>query len=737
MPHSTNQYNVIKNINQYLEWHNLPVRFGTGGVCNGLATVHAQYVLQGREREFFKLLRYVAGDKGILDANDSVKEKVNDFVWKVVASHMTSGHDKELNQLNSFKTLSINNKPLKSVFDLPLVTSDENWEKILESLNLKEDEVMLVRSINHAISITRKDNKYHVYDPNYEEGAEPFSSENEVIKELHERVFHYNKGNMGLNLSIITPEDKEPRQDLPAPVAIYKKYLDKENVDSLATITVEHPLGKWDLTTKTIDLACECGDENLIKKLIELHQFDVKNRPINQAYKAVQYNNVRTAELLVNDMIRILPKQDQVEQDELSDIPTEELPEEFLKQFEEIPDAPEGYEIKEAEVQNPKVVMSPSEKKIKDLLYPLILKAASYGRKEVFDTLWDIRNGYDLHLMSELPQNTEQYKNSYLFIKKGDTRELYYIKPDGKDEKVEINDFNLFEEKINAIKNENEIKLRVGEKQIQEIITSCGGSALLNKNADDFDKEDLKDFILSAAKGGNSVLLQELIDKYYESNKTLYDKDIQGKVYSIIHDLILNGSPDSAVCIEVLLNTLSKEGKSIDDRQRAAYISRAFEGNKPHMIERFIKGISDEKRLEFLISAIKKDQPHMVELFIKDLPKELLNTISLSLPAIEKMNVATLKILEKNGMKFSEMEKAIIAKKSHQPVGFLLSIGVALAKFTDFCKEVLFKNESVTYDKNKFQAFKSQLNSIKTQNSLANNEPVEAQQNDHVAVYRP
>ncbi|HEL8628488.1 TPA: hypothetical protein U0E97_002522, partial [Legionella pneumophila] len=407
--------------------------------------------------------------------------------------------------------------------------------------------------------------------------------------------------------------------------------------------------GPWDLTKKTIDLASECGDENLINKLIELHQFDFNNMPIEQASQAVQYNNVRAAELLVNDMIRILSKQDPVAQDEFSDIPAEELPAEFLKQFEEIPDAPEGDEIKEAEVQNPKVVMPPSEKKIKDLLYPLILKAASYGRKEVFDTLCE----------------------------------------------------------------------------------------MWNKNAGDFDKEDLKNFILLAAKGGNSVLLQELIDKYYESNMTLYDKDIQGKVDGIIHELISKGSPDSAVCIEVLLNTLSKEGKSIDDRQRADYISRAFEANKPHMIERFIKGISDEKRLEFLIRAIKKDQPHMVELFIKDLPKGLLNTISLSLPAIEKMNGETLKILEKNGMKFTEMEKAIIAKKSHQPVGLLLSIGVALAKFTDFCKEVLFKNESVTYDKNKFQAFKSQLNSIKTQNSLANNEPVEAQQNDQVAVYRP
>ncbi len=83
-------------------------------------------------------------------------------------------------------------------------------------------------------------------------------------------------------------------------------------------------------------------------------------------------------------------------------------------------------------------------------------------------------DGYDLHLMSELPESTEQYKNSYLFIKKGDTRELYYIKPDGKYEKVEINDFNLFEETINAIKNKDETKLHLSEKQIKEIVTSNG-----------------------------------------------------------------------------------------------------------------------------------------------------------------------------------------------------------------------------------------------------------------------
>ncbi|KTD23902.1 putative secreted esterase [Legionella lansingensis] len=83
--------------------------------------------------------------------------------------------------------------------------------------------------------------------------------------------------------------------------------------------------------------------------------------------------------------------------------------------------------------------------------------------------------GCDLHLMSELPQSSTQYKNSYIFIKKNDTQELYYIKPDGEYEKIKIINFNLFEKKINDIKNKDETKLHLSEEQIKEIITSNGG----------------------------------------------------------------------------------------------------------------------------------------------------------------------------------------------------------------------------------------------------------------------
>ncbi|HHL3491893.1 TPA: hypothetical protein ACQ53F_000698 [Legionella pneumophila] len=87
------------------------------------------------------------------------------------------------------------------------------------------------------------------------------------------------------------------------------------------------------------------------------------------------------------------------------------------------------------------------------------------------------KEGYDLHLMSEFPEIPAQYKNSYIFLKKNDLRELYYVKPDGEYEQVKINDFNLFENKINAINNEKNNRLHLNANQLKEIVTSNGGHA--------------------------------------------------------------------------------------------------------------------------------------------------------------------------------------------------------------------------------------------------------------------
>ena len=54
--------------------------------------------------------------------------------------------------------------------------------------------------------------------------------------------------------------------------------------------------------------------------------------------------------------------------------------------------------------------------------------------------------------------------------------------------------------------------------------------------------------------------------------------------------------------------------------------------------------------------------------------------------AIEKTELNILKALQEKGVKFSKVEKAIIAQKEHKTAGVMLSIGIMLNKFTDYCR---------------------------------------------------
>ncbi|WP_298622429.1 hypothetical protein [uncultured Legionella sp.] len=178
---------VIENLNRYLDWHNLPVRMNKTGICNGLATVYTKYALEGRLNEFRDILVKIA----TMTSTPEFDDKINHFAAEVSLSFLPSDYNKELNQLHSINMLSIEGKGLRSSYDFAMTTSDSNWTEILEGLKLGNDEAMIVRSLNHAVSISKRGGKYIIYDPNYSSGFKLFKNENELIQELHYNVFRY------------------------------------------------------------------------------------------------------------------------------------------------------------------------------------------------------------------------------------------------------------------------------------------------------------------------------------------------------------------------------------------------------------------------------------------------------------------------------------------------------------------------------------------------------------------
>ncbi|HHT0594776.1 TPA: hypothetical protein ACTXXA_003358 [Legionella anisa] len=200
MKQHVDQNQVIHRLNQYLKWHNMPVRMNKEGICNGLATLYAKYVLEGNEDQFFKILEKIVKK----NPDSAMESDINQFVYDVVLTLFPEQFDKELSQVSPIRALTLNNKPMQSSFDFAITTSDKNWEDIFRTLALQQDEVMRIGGTLHAVSVKRKDNKYVVYDPNYPSGTKEFGSEKELVAELHNKVLRYQSGKaLGMTVSVI------------------------------------------------------------------------------------------------------------------------------------------------------------------------------------------------------------------------------------------------------------------------------------------------------------------------------------------------------------------------------------------------------------------------------------------------------------------------------------------------------------------------------------------------------
>lgn len=101
----------------------------------------------------------------------------------------------------------------------------------------------------------------------------------------------------------------------------------------------------------------------------------------------------------------------------------------------------------------------------------------------------DERDRYRLYLMSQLPENTEQYENSYLFYKNEYEQVLYYVNHDGEMEQVQLNDFNQFEEKLDKIKKDKDsTSVIFSALQLPELISLNGGPSRHDRFGNSFKK---------------------------------------------------------------------------------------------------------------------------------------------------------------------------------------------------------------------------------------------------------
>jgi len=292
---------VINKINDYFQWHNLPLEMNRAGICNGLASLYAKFYLKGESAQFFEILKYISGEtSGLLE-----QEKVNEFLRDILLTFKPELFNKKLSQANSIESLSINHVQLTSSYDIALVTSDNSWEKIIREIDLHDNEVMLVGSVRHRVSISRQENKFIIYDPNYSSGFRTFDNEQQLISELHKNVFKYKAGPLGLIISVISQPQHYIRQKVfPNLTKLYQKYQSADllihgpkDFDYIEKNELPYPREFFNVLYEV----AISGSAESMRALVKIGQSTIsKDDFINAAEVAVISNNVKTLSVLLN-----------------------------------------------------------------------------------------------------------------------------------------------------------------------------------------------------------------------------------------------------------------------------------------------------------------------------------------------------------------------------------------------------------------------------------------------------
>lgn len=266
IPVQRKQEFLIAYGNAYLQKNNLPLRLDIGGVCNGMSTVYVKYFLEKKGLLFLDMI-----ERAIRSAFDStISIETNNFIVEIVLTAFPRQFNKHLSQMTAHKVLSINGTVLQMPYSLGLVTTDENWEKIIQKINLREDEAMTISSIFHKVVLTRENNSYMLYNPNASDYIK-LNNENELIQHLHHSAFKFIPGNLGLLIGIIKHPDS-PLREYPLVTNIYSCYLNKENIHLKAIQKVYLPpnFNEKEENVNTLGYAIQTNDAGAISYLIGL-----------------------------------------------------------------------------------------------------------------------------------------------------------------------------------------------------------------------------------------------------------------------------------------------------------------------------------------------------------------------------------------------------------------------------------------------------------------------------------
>lgn len=510
----------IETLNEELKKQNFSSKFrlNKGGVCNGLAIVYAKYVLEKKEDEFFKILELIASGK-----IDSESERnhglqvgtVYYFASQVLLAFAPMNFDSRFSQTTGMEMLNIEGNSLKSSFDFAIATTDKNWASLLREINLMDDEVMFVQSLNHAISIRKVNNQYRVYDPNYSNGFKEFSTEEALMNELHNNVFEYKKGNLGMKVHIIRdprPNPSPRKVDFPDIIALYQNSFKETSIHAEATSGSKQ--------FKTLLAITETvRDPKAIEEILNLTKPN-QNQIFEATKKAVISNNAGILEPLLN---RIAKDQSSIGKlDELI-----------------------------------KLALASGRKESFDVLEKSF--DACFKNKETIETalslLSNAANGGNPHLIQKTMDLIKPYLKNYFDIQINELKGLDKI--DSEADKAKLSTQMVNRVMVSCIHKSIRTAISKGHSESISLLINE-----LNHYKQPLNDKQRLDYLLDAIKNNEVYALQTLIKTDPESSKkllqhiTMTPLAVKNTELDVLKELQRNGMVFSSEAEEIMKNKL-------------------------------------------------------------------------------------------------------------------------------------------------------------------------------------
>ncbi|KTD48175.1 ankyrin repeat-containing protein, partial [Legionella quinlivanii] len=243
------QTKIIDSVNELLKKKGFELKLNTGGVCGGLASIYVKYFLEGKETEFFEMERKLANPPKNYNMGDD--PDFDNFIKDVEIAFNSQIYHKGTYQGDLNAILKFDGKPVNNEYNIGLVDTRAKWGEILGSIK-NEGRACYVASNNHAIAISFSNNRYVVYDPNYDEddnkkinNTKSFDTAAKAIEEIEKCFGDVNPSNLyrdylGISVRVFAHPNEKRAAVYPSKTDLHRTHF---STPPSLTRSITHPDG--------------------------------------------------------------------------------------------------------------------------------------------------------------------------------------------------------------------------------------------------------------------------------------------------------------------------------------------------------------------------------------------------------------------------------------------------------------------------------------------------------------